>query len=70
MKPTRTETLISHKTVNRREFPPRMKPGSVSLDRLCMEENAVLGAADGYARMAGKPAFTLLHARATLLGGS
>jgi len=47
MKPTRTETLISHKTVNRREFPPRMKPGSVSLERLCMEENAVLGAADG-----------------------
>jgi acetolactate synthase-1/2/3 large subunit len=28
---------------------------------LCLEENVVTGAADGYARMAGKPAFTLLH---------
>src|SRR4029077_17864828 len=27
----------------------------------CLEENVVTGAADGYARMAGKPAFTLLH---------
>ena len=29
---------------------------------LCLQENTVSGAADGYARMAGKPAFTLLHA--------
>jgi acetolactate synthase-1/2/3 large subunit len=29
---------------------------------LCLQENTVAGAADGYARMAGKPAFTLLHA--------
>jgi acetolactate synthase-1/2/3 large subunit len=28
---------------------------------LCLEENVVTGAADGYARMAGKPAFTLPH---------
>jgi acetolactate synthase I/II/III large subunit len=28
---------------------------------LCLEENVVTGAADGYARMAGKPAFTLQH---------
>ena len=28
---------------------------------LCLEEKTVTGAADGYARMAGKPAFTLLH---------
>jgi acetolactate synthase-1/2/3 large subunit len=28
---------------------------------LCLEENVVTGAADGYGRMAGKPAFTLLH---------
>jgi acetolactate synthase I/II/III large subunit len=28
---------------------------------LCLEENVVTGATDGYARMAGKPAFTLLH---------
>ena len=28
---------------------------------LCLQENTVTGAADGYARMAGKPAFTLLH---------
>jgi len=28
---------------------------------LCLGENVVTGAADGYARMAGKPAFTLLH---------
>ena len=28
---------------------------------LCLEENVVSGAADGYGRMAGKPAFTLLH---------
>ena len=28
---------------------------------LCLQENTVTGAADGYARMAGRPAFTLLH---------
>jgi acetolactate synthase-1/2/3 large subunit len=28
---------------------------------LCLQENTITGAADGYARMAGKPAFTLLH---------
>jgi acetolactate synthase-1/2/3 large subunit len=28
---------------------------------LCLQENVVTGAADGYARMADKPAFTLLH---------
>ena len=28
---------------------------------LCLQENVVTGAADGYARMAGKPAATLLH---------
>jgi acetolactate synthase I/II/III large subunit len=28
---------------------------------LYLEENVVTGAADGYARMAGKPVFTLLH---------
>ncbi|NND13296.1 MAG: acetolactate synthase large subunit [Acidimicrobiia bacterium] len=28
---------------------------------LCLEENIVTGAADGYGRMAGKPALTLLH---------
>ena len=28
---------------------------------LCLQENVVTGAADGYVRMAGKPAFTLLH---------
>jgi len=28
---------------------------------LCLQENTVTGAADGYARVAGKPAFTLLH---------
>ena len=28
---------------------------------LCLQESVVTGAADGYARMAGKPAFTLLH---------
>lgn len=28
---------------------------------LCLQENVVTGAADGYARMARKPAFTLLH---------
>ncbi len=28
---------------------------------LCLQENTVTGAADGYARMAAKPAFTLLH---------
>jgi len=28
---------------------------------LCLQENTVTGAADGYGRMAGKPAFTLLH---------
>jgi acetolactate synthase-1/2/3 large subunit len=28
---------------------------------LCLEENVVTGAADGYGRMARRPAFTLLH---------
>ena len=28
---------------------------------LCLEEYVVTGAADGYTRMARKPAFTLLH---------
>ena len=28
---------------------------------LCLQESTVTGAADGYGRMAGKPAFTLLH---------
>jgi acetolactate synthase-1/2/3 large subunit len=28
---------------------------------LCLQENTVTGAADGYGRMAGKPALTLLH---------
>ena len=28
---------------------------------LCLQEDVVTGAADGYARMTGKPAFTLLH---------
>jgi acetolactate synthase-1/2/3 large subunit len=36
---------------------------------LCLEENVVSGAADGYARMTGKPAFTLLNERAASLGG-
>jgi acetolactate synthase-1/2/3 large subunit len=36
---------------------------------LCLEENVVTGAADGYTRMAGKPAFTLLNERAASLGG-
>jgi acetolactate synthase-1/2/3 large subunit len=36
---------------------------------LCLEENVVTGAADGYARMAGKPAFTLLHVGSGLANG-
>ena len=28
---------------------------------LCLQEDVVIGAADGYARMTGAPAFTLLH---------
>ena len=28
---------------------------------LCLEENVVTGVTDGYARMARKPVFTLLH---------
>ena len=28
---------------------------------LCLQENTATGAADGYARMSGKPAMTLLH---------
>jgi acetolactate synthase-1/2/3 large subunit len=31
------------------------------MGRTGLEENVVTGAADGYGRMAGKPAFTLLH---------
>jgi len=36
---------------------------------LCLQENTVTGAADGYARMAGKPAFTLLHVGSGLAKG-
>jgi acetolactate synthase-1/2/3 large subunit len=36
---------------------------------LCLQENTVTGAADGYARMAGKPAFTLLHVGGGLANG-
>ncbi len=36
---------------------------------LCLQENTVTGAADGYARMAGKPAFTLLHVGAGFANG-
>ena len=36
---------------------------------LCLEENVVTGAADGYGRMAGKPAFTLLHVGSGLANG-
>ena len=35
----------------------------------CLEENRVTGAADGYARMTGKPACTLRQDRATSLWG-
>ena len=36
---------------------------------LCLQENTVTGAADGYARMAGRPAFTLLHVGSGLANG-
>jgi acetolactate synthase-1/2/3 large subunit len=36
---------------------------------LCLQENVVTGAADGYARMAGKPAFNLLHVGSGLANG-
>ena len=36
---------------------------------LCLQENTVTGAADGYGRMAGKPAFTLLHVGAGFANG-
>ena len=36
---------------------------------LCLQENTVTGAADGYARMAGKPALTLLHVAAGFANG-
>ena len=36
---------------------------------LCLQENAVTGAADGYARMTGKPALTLLHAGSGFANG-
>lgn len=36
---------------------------------LCLQENTATGAADGYARMAGKPAFTLLHVGAGFANG-
>ena len=36
---------------------------------LCLQENTVTGAADGYGRMAGKPAFTLLHVGSGLANG-
>ena len=36
---------------------------------LCLQENAATGAADGYARMARKPAMTLLHLGPGLMNG-
>jgi len=36
---------------------------------LCLQENVVTGAADGYGRMARKPAFTLLHVGAGFANG-
>jgi acetolactate synthase-1/2/3 large subunit len=36
---------------------------------LCLQENTVTGAADGYARMAGKPAFTMLHVASGFANG-
>lgn len=36
---------------------------------LCLQEDVVTGAADGYARMAGKPAFTLLHVASGFANG-
>lgn len=36
---------------------------------LCLQENTATGAADGYARMAGKPAMTLLHVGGGLANG-
>ncbi|MEL6766157.1 MAG: acetolactate synthase large subunit [Pseudomonadota bacterium] len=36
---------------------------------LCLQENVATGAADGYGRMAGKPAFTLLHVGGGLANG-
>jgi acetolactate synthase I/II/III large subunit len=36
---------------------------------LCLQENIVTGAADGYGRMARKPAFTLLHVGAGFANG-
>src|SRR5580693_5927888 len=43
---------------------PRIRP------ILCLFEGVATGAADGYARMAGKPAATLLHLGAGLSNGS
>jgi acetolactate synthase-1/2/3 large subunit len=36
---------------------------------LCLQENVVTGAADGYGRMAGRPAVTLMHLGAGLANG-
>jgi acetolactate synthase-1/2/3 large subunit len=36
---------------------------------LCLQEDVVTGAADGYARMAGRPAFTLLHVASGFANG-
>jgi acetolactate synthase-1/2/3 large subunit len=36
---------------------------------LCLQENTVTGAADGYARMAGRPAFTMLHVASGFANG-
>lgn len=36
---------------------------------LCLQEDVVTGAADGYARMTGKPAFTLLHVASGFANG-
>ena len=36
---------------------------------LCLQEDVVTGAADGYGRMTGKPAFTLLHVASGFANG-
>src|SRR6266702_3243027 len=46
------------------DYEPRVRPV------LCLYEGVATGAADGYARIAGKPAATLLHLGAGLSNGS
>ena len=63
------DTCFANPGTSEMQLVHEMRRGENVRAVLCLEENVVTGAADGYARMTGKPAFTLLNERAASLGG-